>query len=248
MFFKQSNTLFNNRKGVILLESIAFIPDGNRRYAKQAGISLAQSYSLGTQKALDVVKWLSKYPNIKAGTFYTFSLKNFERSKMELDILFRIFEEQLDKAKKSSLFEENGVSLKFIGRREMFPQKLQEKMNSVEEYTSNFKNCQINLALGYDGQTEIVDAAQKFALDVQQGKAKPEDLSTGNFSKYLYADFKAPDLIVRTSNEHRLSGFLTYQSSYSEFAFIDKYWPAVSEQDVDSVVLAFDQRERRFGK
>lgn len=231
-----------------MLESIAFIPDGNRRYAKQTGISLAESYSLGTQKALDVVKWVSKYPSLKVGTFYTFSLKNFERSKLELDILFRIFSDQLDKAKESELFEENKVRLKFIGRREMFPQKLQDKMNAVEERTACFKGKQINLALGYDGQTEIVDAAAKFALDVSEGKAKPEDLSTANFSKYLYSDFKAPDLIVRTSNEYRLSGFLTYQSSYSELAFIDKYWPAITENDVDKIITTYEERERRFGK
>ncbi len=231
-----------------MIESIAFIPDGNRRYAKQAGISLAESYSLGTQKALDVVKWISKYSSIKVGTFYTFSLKNFERSKLELDILFKIFEGQLDKVKSDPLFEENGINLKFIGRRDMFPLKLQEKMTSVEDYTSKFNGSRINLALGYDGQTEIVDAAQKFALDVQQGKAKPEDLSTGNFSSYLYSDFKAPDLIVRTSNEQRLSGFLTYQSSYSEFAFLNKYWPQITEHDVDEVITSFDERDRRFGR
>jgi undecaprenyl diphosphate synthase len=231
-----------------MLESIAFIPDGNRRYAKQAGISLAESYALGTKKALDVMNWISKYSSIKTGTFYTFSLKNFERSKLELDILFRIFEDQLDKAKTNPVFKDNGISLKFIGRKEMFPANLQKKMLDVENNTSGYKNKKINLALGYDGQTEIVDAAQKFALDVSQGKAKPEDLSTGNFSKYLYSDFKAPDLIIRTSNEHRLSGFLTYQSSYSEFAFIDKYWPSITEQDVDKVITDYDARERRYGK
>ena len=130
----------------------------------------------------------------------------------------------------------------------MFPSKLQDKMSLVEEYTSDFNNCQINLALGYDGQTEIVDAAQRFALEVQQGKAKPEDLSTGNFSKYLYSDFKAPDLIVRTSNEQRISGFLLYQSSYSELAFLDKYWPQLEESDVDKVITDYVNRDRRFGK
>jgi undecaprenyl diphosphate synthase len=231
-----------------MLESLAFIPDGNRRYAKLKNISLAQSYALGTQKALDVIKWVSKYSSIKVGTFYTFSLKNFERSKLELDILFRIFEEQLDKARNNSLFAEHGVCLKFIGRKEMFPSRLQEKMNAVEEHTSQYDKKQINLALGYDGQTEIVDAAQKFALDVSNGKAKPEDLSTGNFQKYLYSDFKAPDLIIRTSNEHRLSGFLTYQSSYSELAFIDKFWPQITEQDIDKTITDYEQRERRYGK
>lgn len=231
-----------------MIESIAFIPDGNRRYAKRVGISLAESYALGTQKAFDIVKWLSKYSSISVGTFYTFSLKNFARSKMELDILFRIFDEQLDKVYTNPLFTEHEVSLKFIGRRDMFPIKLQKKMDSVEEYTSRFNKRQINLALGYDGQTEIVDAAQKFAQEVSLGKAKPEDLSVGNFSKYLYSDFKAPDLIVRTSNEQRLSGFLTYQSSYSELAFLDKYWPEITENDVDKVINEFNERDRRFGK
>jgi undecaprenyl diphosphate synthase len=130
----------------------------------------------------------------------------------------------------------------------MFPAALVEKMNSLEEYTKDFNERQANLALGYDGQTEIVDAAQRFALDVSKGISKPEDLSTSNFSKYLYADFKAPDLIVRTSNEYRLSGFLTYQSSYSEFAFIDKFWPDLEESDVDKVIETFENRDRRFGK
>jgi len=231
-----------------MIESIAFIPDGNRRYAKSAGISLAESYILGTKKSLDVVKWLSKYPTIKVGTFYTFSLKNFERSKLELDILFKIFHEQLNKAKHSPLFEKHGVRVKFIGRKEMFPASLVEKMNSLEEATKDFDKKQVNLALGYDGQTEIVDAAQKFALDVSNGLAKPEDLSVENFSKYLYSDFKAPDLIIRTSNEYRLSGFLTYQSSYSEFAFINKFWPQIQEEDVDNAITTFENRNRRFGK
>jgi len=231
-----------------MISSIAFIPDGNRRYAKSANISLAESYTIGTQKAWDVMEWLSKYPSISAATFYTFSLKNFERSKLELNILMGIFEKQLDSALKSPVFDENSISLKFIGRKEMFPHKLQQKMVEVEEKTAKHKSKQINLALGYDGQTEIVDAAQKFALDVQLGRAKPEDLSTSNFSKYLYAEFPAPDLIVRTSNEKRLSGFLTYQSSYSEFAFIDKYWPELAKSDVEQVIDDFNSRDRRYGK
>ncbi len=231
-----------------MIQSIAFIPDGNRRYAKKAGISLAESYSIGTKKAFDIVEWISKYPSITVGTFYTFSLKNFERSKLELDILFKIFDKQLDEVYTNPIFDKHKISLKFIGRRDMFPTKLQQKMDAVEEFTSKNNKYQINLALGYDGQTEIVDAAQKFAQEVVEGRAKPEDLSTGNFSKYLYADFKAPDLIVRTSNEQRLSGFLTYQSSYSEFAFLDKYWPEITEADVDKVINDFNERDRRFGK
>jgi len=231
-----------------LLESIAFIPDGNRRYAKLAGISLAESYAVGTQKAWDVLDWLVKYPQVKVGTFYTFSLKNFERSKLELSVLMRIFEKELDNTKKRKIIQEEGIKMKFLGRRELFPKKLQEKMSAVEEYTSQFGNRTINLALGYDGQAEIIDASKRFAQDVASGITTPEELTPQTFSKYLYSDFKAPDLIVRTSNEQRLSGFLTFQSSYSELAFLDKYWPQLTESDVDKIVLDYNNRERRFGK
>ena len=231
-----------------MLESIAFIPDGNRRYAKKEGISFEQSYMQGVNKFWDILKWLSKYPSINTCTFYTFSLKNFERSKDELDILMRVFDKQLTRVIKDSLKETQGARIKFFGHTYLFPKKLQEEMKQVEEKTSIYTDKVVNLALGYDGQTEIMDAAKKFAKDVSLGKINPDTLTSEQFSKYLYSDFKAPDLIVRTSNEHRLSGFLTYQSSYSEFAFIDKYWPELIESDIDKVVLGFEERERRFGK
>jgi len=231
-----------------MIESIAFIPDGNRRYAKLAGISFLESYSLGTNKAWDVLEWLTKYPSIKTGTFYTFSLKNFQRSKLELAVLMKIFEKELNKVKEKSVLVENGIALKFIGRTEQFPRSIQKKMVEAEKYTENFGNRTVNLALGYDGQTEIIDAAQKFALDVQKGEALPETLSIDSFKKYLYSDFKEPDLIIRTSNEQRLSGFLTFQSAYAEFAFLDKYWPQLQRSDVDKIITDYEQRERRFGK
>jgi tritrans,polycis-undecaprenyl-diphosphate synthase [geranylgeranyl-diphosphate specific] len=231
-----------------MLESIAFIPDGNRRYAKKVNISLAESYALGTQKAWDVLEWLSKYPSITTGTFYTFSLKNFERSKDELGILFNIFEKQLFCVLNEKIDDNKGVRIKFIGHTNLFPLNLQEEMQKVEEKTSIYSGQTLNLALGYDGQTEIIDATKKFAQDVSSGKISADSLTPENFSKYLYSDFKAPDLIFRTSNEQRLSGFLTYQSSYSELAFIDKYWPELNEKDIDRVVLDFEDRERRFGK
>lgn len=231
-----------------MIQSIAFIPDGNRRFAKTAGVNLAESYSIGTQKAWDVLAWLKKYPNITTGTFYTFSLKNFQRSKLELSILMKIFEHELDKVKNQKVIQECGIQLKFIGRTEQFPKNIQKKMIEAEKYTSQFSDKTVNLALGYDGQTEIIDAAQRFAMDVKNGKALPETLSTETFKNYLYSDIKEPDLIIRTSNEQRLSGFLTYQSAYSELAFLDKYWPQLTENDVDTVIQNFEQRDRRFGK
>lgn len=231
-----------------MLESIGFIPDGNRRYANAAGTSFTQSYIEGTRKAWDVLGWLSKYPNISTVTFYTLSLKNLERPKTELMILLKIFEQELEKAMKRKEVIEDGINIKFLGRRDVFSQGMQSRMEKLEKYTEQYRDKQVNIAFGYDGQTEIVDAVQKYTNDFAQGLVNPSDLTVQGFKKYLYNDFKDPDLIVRTSKEQRLSGFLTYQSAYSELAFLDKYWPEVTEQDVDTVIADYDKRHRRFGK
>ena len=107
------------------LTSIAFIPDGNRRYAKLLNKSPVYAYKIGTQKAWNVLNWLDKYPKIKVGSFYTLSLENLSRKKMQLAILFKIFENELKKVKEGSIFEQNQVKLKFIGRTHLFPKKIQ---------------------------------------------------------------------------------------------------------------------------
>lgn len=231
-----------------MLESIAFIPDGNRRYAKREGISLEESYKKGVNNFWSVLEWLSNYPSIKSCTFYAFSLKNFERSKNELSILMRIFEDELIKAVNTEFDSNKKISVKFIGRVELFSSKLREEMKLLEEKTSVYSDRVVYLALGYDGQSEIIDASKKFARDVLERVISIDSLTHQSFSKYLYSDAKFPDLIVRTSNEHRLSGFLTYQSSYSELAFLNKFWPEVSKDDIDRIVKDFEERERRFGK
>jgi len=231
-----------------MLESIGFIPDGNRRYANAAGVSFTQSYIEGTRKAWDVLGWLSKYPNISTVIFYTLSLKNLERPKTELMILLKIFEQELDKVLKRNEVIENGINIKFIGRRDVFSKGFQTRMEKIEQYTSQFRNKQVIIAIGYDGQTEIVDAVKKYTAEFAQGKVNPGELTVNELQKYLYADFKSPDLIVRTSKEQRLSGFLTFQSAYSEFAFLNKYWPDITEEDIDAVIADYENRHRRFGK
>ncbi|MDP6671302.1 MAG: polyprenyl diphosphate synthase [archaeon] len=229
------------------LNSIAFIPDGNRRYARKVGVNYAKSYQLGTRKAWEVIDWLKEYPQIKAGTFYTLSLENLARGKLELRVLLKLFEMELDRVKKSRVFEEQGIRLKFLGRLESLPKKIRQKIGEAEELTADFEKKQVNLALGYNGQAEIVDAAKKFAEQYKQGEASLEDLNETSFSNYLYSSAQ-PDLIVRTSGTQRLSGFLTYQSAYSELYFSEKFWPEFQEQDLGAAVQEFDARERRFGK
>lgn len=230
------------------LNSIAFIPDGNRRYAKANSLSYLQAYTLGTQKAWQVLDWISKYPAIKTGTFYTLSTENLTRSNTELQVLFKVFEHELDKILKSGYCEAKELRLKFIGRLNLFPKRMHQKMEKAEKLTENFSARTINLAIGYNGRSEIVDAAKKIAEQAKDNQLDLNSLSEDTFKNYLYSNFPDPDVIVRTSGTKRLSGFLTYQNVYSELCFVDKYWPEITEQDVDQVVLDFNERQRRFGK
>ncbi len=231
-----------------MLGSIAFIPDGNRRYASHANVSLVEAYKLGTEKAWDVLSWIAAYPMIKAGTFYTLSLENLARKGHERAILFRIFEKELESVKDRPVLRDNGIKLRFLGRRDVFPQAIRNKMSEAEELTEDNGKRTINLALGYNGQSEIVDAAKKFAQSCRLGEVSPNDLTEEKFRNYLYGNFPDPDLIVRTSGTKRLSGFLTYQSAYSELCFVDKYWPELQKSDLNKIVKDFEERERRFGK
>jgi len=231
-----------------MLNSIAFIPDGNRRYASKTGVPLLASYQTGTQKAWEVLEWLKDYPKVKVGTFYTLSLENLTRNRMELKILFSIFERELDKVISSDFFSVNNLKLKFIGKTDLLPEKLRNKMFKAEELTENNKAKTVNLALGYNGQTEIVDAAKKIALEYNKNNLDLNSLNPDSFKKYLYSDFDEPDLIIRTSGTQRLSGFLTYQSSYSELYFSEKYWPEFSKEELHKAITEYNERERRFGK
>ncbi len=230
------------------LSSIAFIPDGNRRYASQKGMNLASAYQLGTQRSWDVMSWLNDYPSIKVATFYTLSLENITRSTGEMHVLFSIFEKEADKILKDEVYKTNEFAIKFLGRLEKFPAHLRTKMNTIQEKSQDYAKRVINVAMGYNGRAEIVDAAKKFAHDVSEKKIDVNTINEDSFKQYLYSNFHDPDMIVRTGYTQRLSGFLTYQSVYSELFFMDKYWPEFSREDLLSVVQEYESRERRFGK
>jgi len=213
------------------------------------GLTLFDGYFQGAQRAWDVLQWTLAYPHIKTGTFWALAIDNFHsRSKLELKVLFKIFEHELDKVREDSLFDLHQIRLKFIGRTSMFPQPIQDKMARAEEFTENFKNKTMNVALCYSGQSEIVDAAKRFAGDVACGKVKAENVDERAFKDYLYADFPDPDLIIRTGGQHRLSGFLSYQSAYSELYFTPKYWPELTQQDLANAIDFYDSTQRNFGK
>jgi tritrans,polycis-undecaprenyl-diphosphate synthase [geranylgeranyl-diphosphate specific] len=231
-----------------MLESIAFIPDGNRRYARKASISFLKAYQLGTQKAWDVMHWLEGYDSVKSGTFWMLSLENMQKRKAELGLLFHIFDKELARIKNSGYFEQNQIRVRFFGRLDLLPKKLLGKVKQTEDFTRDFEKRTINLALGYSGRAEIVDAAKRLALDVQSGRVDPEKIDEKSFAGYLYADLREPDLLIRTSGEQRTSGFLPFQSAYSELFFCRHYWPEFSRQDLDEAIADFGARQRNFGR
>ncbi len=230
------------------LNSIAFIPDGNRRFAAANNLSLFDAYRLGTQKSWEVMDWMVKYPSIKVGTFYTLSLENITRSSAELQVLFKIFENEADKILEKEIYKTHDLTINFLGRIGQFPKHLQEKMQKIQTISRDYGKRVINVAIGYNGRAEIIDAAKKFALAVKENPEKLKELNEETFKQYLYHDFSDPDMIVRTGYTQRLSGFLTYQSVYSELYFLNKYWPEFSAQDLDVAVEEFNARTRRFGK
>jgi tritrans,polycis-undecaprenyl-diphosphate synthase [geranylgeranyl-diphosphate specific] len=230
-----------------MLSSIGFIPDGNRRFANEHNVSIIKAYALGTEKAWQTIDWLTEYPSIKSGVFYTLSLKNLARKKHELSLLFGIFEKELKKVTDSDYFERNGIRLKFIGRLGELPERVRGKIADAEEATADYSKKIIYLALGYDGQAEIVDAAKQVALDFRAGRIELQDIDEKSFMSYLYVP-KEPEMIIRTSGEQRLSGFLPYQSTYSELYFCEKYWPEFEQSDLAKAVRDYGQRKKNFGK
>lgn len=231
------------------LTSIAFIPDGNRRYVNKLGLPIEVAHHIGTQKAWEVLDWLVKYKSVKAGIFWAMSLENFnERNSVERKILFKILEHELGKVATKPIFAENEIALKFMGNLQILPQSLLQKIKEAEEATENFKKRTVYLALAYSGRDEIVSAAKKIAKDFVEKKLDLDKLNEESFKDYLYADYPEPDLIVRTGGMPRLSSFLAYQGGYSELYFSQKLWPEFSEKDLAEAISHFENLPRNFGK
>jgi undecaprenyl diphosphate synthase len=178
---------------------------------------------------------------------YCFSVENFGRPKEEFNYLMRLFDKEFDELIKSDRLENDKIKIVFIGRISMFPKGVQEKMGKIMEITKNFTDYQVNFAMGYGGKAEVVDAAKKVAEAVKKGELKVSDINEEVFSKNLYMEDE-PDLIIRTGGAKRTSNFLIWQSSYSEWIFLEKFWPEFEKEDFLECIAEYGRRERRFGK
>ncbi|MEM3623473.1 MAG: polyprenyl diphosphate synthase [Candidatus Bathyarchaeia archaeon] len=230
-------------------EHIAIILDGNRRWASEKALQPWFGHEKGAEKVEQLLDWCLKL-NVKSITLYAFSTENFNRSKAEVEEIMRIAEEEFRRILTDERIHKNKVRVKVIGRLSLLPESLQQLVNDVEEATRDYNEHFLNIAFAYGGRAEIVDAARQIAENVQTGKLDVKSIDEDLFEKYLYTSHmpkQDPDLIIRTSGEERLSGFLLWQSAYSELCFLDVYWPDFRLIDLLRAVRTFQKRKRRFG-
>jgi tritrans,polycis-undecaprenyl-diphosphate synthase [geranylgeranyl-diphosphate specific] len=230
-------------------EHIAIILDGNRRWASERDLPPWLGHKEGAEKVEQLLEWCLKL-NVKSITLYALSTENFRRPKREIEEIMKIASEKFQKILRDERIHKNQVRVKVIGRRNLLPEELQKIIEDVEKATQNYDKHFLNIAFAYGGRAEIVDAARKIAEKVKNNELKPEDLDEKLFEKFLYTSHLPradPDLIIRTSGEERLSGFLLWQSAYSELCFLDVYWPDFRFIDLLRAVRTFQKRKRRFG-
>ena len=221
---------------------IALIMDGNRRWARRKFLPQFEGHRRGEEAIEPIINRAIKV-GITHLTFWAFSTENWNREKSEVDFLLNLYRYKLDKEVNN--FHKKNVKLNVIGNLEKFPRDLISKTKDWMNKTKNNTAITVNMALGYGGRDEIIRAVNKWKLDT---KSK-SNLTKEEFNKYLdTANQPDPDLLIRTGGDSRLSGFLLWQSEYSELYFTDVFWPDFTPEEFDKALLFFDSRQRRFGK
>lgn len=230
-------------------QSIAFIPDGNRRFARRLMKTPWKGHQWGNEKLRDVFEWSVK-AGVKTITIYALSLENLtSRPRHEIDFLLSLAKKEARGVieNRSHFVHKNRVKLKFFGRTDLLPKDLQILFRKAEQKTSSYSSYHLNFAIAYGGRQELVEASRRIAVKIASGRLDPEDVDEHTVRQNLQTS-QEPDLIIRTGGEKRLSNFLLFQSAYSELAFTDTYWPALTKKELLSILKDFGSRERRFGK
>lgn len=220
-------------------ESVAIIMDGNGRWARRRRLPTAAGHRAGA-KALRRVVRAAGDMGVRDLTVYSFSTENWNRPREEVDDLMVLFSELIDREVPD--LDDEGVSIRFIGRLDQLDQVLRDKIRDAEARTARHERMRLFIAMNYGGRAEIVDAARRFAAE-----AGP-DADLGDFGRYMYApDMRDPALVIRTSGEQRLSNFLLWQAAYAELVFSDTLWPDFGPDDLEAAFREYAARSRRFG-
>lgn len=221
---------------------IGFILDGNRRWAKNRGLPTLEGHRVGYDNLKDIVKAAADR-GVKFVSAYIFSTENWSRTPAEVKYLMDLAHKMLTRDVEE-LNKEN-IRVRWLGSADNVSQKLQQAIKAAEDSTKNNTRGTLGLCFNYGGHQEIIDAAKQF---IKKG-IKETELTTKKFAEALYAPEIPPiDLLIRTSGEQRLSGFMLWRAAYSELYFVDKHWPDFSVEDLDAALDEYATRERRFGK
>ena len=232
---------------------LGLILDGNRRYALERGfVDPLEAYALGARKLDDVLLWCGEL-SIPAVSLWVLSTENFRRDASEVSGILETVEAKLVQLARHPRTHRLGVRVRAVGKLDPLPDSVVAAIREAEEATAANRGLVLTIAVAYGGRQEIIDAMQAMLREkTKQGEDLEtiiEGISEETLAQYLYTpDLPDPDLIIRTSGEVRLSGFLLWQSAYSEFYFCDVHWPAFRKTDFLRAVRAFQQRDRRFGQ
>ena len=224
---------------------VGLIPDGLRRWARTHKVSFRKSYSLGINKFVDFGIWLKEY-GVKTLTAWALSTDNVRgRDRSEIEMLLNLYAMSARDPKIINKLKRNQTRVNIIGRLELLPEDVRRALLDLQEKTKQHGGFLINLLVAYGGTDDLVYAAEKLA----KAKKKPKLINESTLRSFLMTrNVTNPDLIIRTSGEQRLSGFLPFQSGYSELYFANKYWPDFDKEDLKKAMADFARRKRRYGK
>jgi short-chain Z-isoprenyl diphosphate synthase len=231
---------------------LGLIQDGHRRYAREAGLSNLMGYSLGATKTEEVLAWCARL-EIPMVTLWWLSTENLSRAGVDVTAVLEVIEDRLSEWVDGGLAARLGMRVRPIGKLDLLPDPVLRVLQRAESATRHHERLLVNVGVGYGGRQEIIDAFKGYLHESIVRRDRLEDILEGltadSLAKYLYTyDCPDPDLIIRTSGEVRLSGFMLWQSAYSEFYFCDAYWPVFRRIDFLRAIRSYQQRHRRFGK
>ncbi len=224
---------------------IGIIMDGNRRWATSQGKKAGFGHKAAAKTLENIVRYANKI-GLKYITVYAFSTENWKRTEEEVNGLMILFKTYLDDYAKRA--DTENIKVNILGDITAFNEDLQKSMKKCMERTRNNTGVVFSIAINYGGRAELIRAMKNIALEAKEGKIDIDDINENVISDHLYTiGIPDPDLIIRTSNELRLSGFLMWQSVYSELYFVDVNWPDFNDEQLDKAILEYQRRNRRFG-
>ncbi len=231
---------------------LGLIQDGHRRYARHAGISNLGGYRLGAAKAEEVLIWCAEL-HIPMVTLWWLSTETLSREPADVAAVLDVIERAIPYWTDGGLADRLGIRMRPIGKLDLLPASVQQTLHQAEKATRHHDRLLVNVGVGYGGRHEIIDAVKSYLSDAFMRNDTSEEILDGltvdTVGKYLYTyDCPDPDLIIRTSGEVRLSGFMLWQSAYSEFYFCDAHWPAFRKIDFLRAIRSYQERYRRFGR